>query len=276
LLDVIRETGRCSTFREAADEARRFLSLPQPESPLPTFCFRQAPTGSPLAARRLFAIARPIKGTLAEQYLQHRGITALHDTASLQFHPRCYYRPDEESPTEIWPALIAAVTDLHGLITGTHRTWLDPNGFNPSTLGKASIARPRKAMGNLLGHAVRFGIAKDVVAAGEGIETILSLRCALPSMPMVAALSAAHLAAFAFPPELRKLYVARDNDAAGRRAASVLVERAEGAGIDVSVLAPLRGDFNEDLRAFGLEALRIALLVQAPMRDLSRYFEMYA
>jgi hypothetical protein len=49
-------------------------------------------------------------------------------------------------------------------------------------------------MGGLLGHAVRFGAADDVLAAGEGIETMLSLRYALPAMPMAAALSANHLA----------------------------------------------------------------------------------
>ena len=37
------------------------------------------------------------------------------------------------------------------------------------------------------------------MAAGEGIETMLSLRCVMPDMPMVAALSAAHLAAILFP-----------------------------------------------------------------------------
>ena len=45
-------------------------------------------------------------------------------------------------------------------------------------------------MGELLGHAVRFGLPGDVMAAGEGIETILSLRQTLPRMPMAAALSA--------------------------------------------------------------------------------------
>ncbi len=40
-------------------------------------------------------------------------------------------------------------------------------------------------MGDLLGNAVRFGVADDVMAAGEGIETMLSLRCVLPHMPMV-------------------------------------------------------------------------------------------
>jgi hypothetical protein len=45
-------------------------------------------------------------------------------------------------------------------------------------------------MGGLLGHAVRFGAADDVLAVGEGIETMLSLRYALPVMSMTAALSA--------------------------------------------------------------------------------------
>jgi hypothetical protein len=31
-------------------------------------------------------------------------------------------------------------------------------------------------MGDLLGNTVRFGIADDILAAGEGIETALSLR----------------------------------------------------------------------------------------------------
>ena len=90
--------------------------------------------------------------------------------------------------------MIAAVTDLAGRITGAHRTWLEPDGF-----GKAPIDTPRRAMGDLLGNAVRFGAADDVLAAGEGIETMLSLRCVLPTMPMAAALSANHLAALSAP-----------------------------------------------------------------------------
>ena len=155
-------------------------------------------------------MAQPISGTLAKTYLRTRGITDLHGTGSLRFHPRCYYRPDEHSPTETWPAMIAAVTDLDGRITGAHRTWLAPDGS-----GKAPVDPPRKAMGDLLGHAVRFGDVRDVMAAGEGIETILSLRQALPTMPMVSALSAGHLAAILFPPHLRRLYIVRDNDPAG-------------------------------------------------------------
>ena len=90
--------------------------------------------------------------------------------------------------------MIAAVTDLDGKITGVHRTWLDRSGRD-----KAPIASPRRAMGELLGNGVRFGAPLDVMAAGEGIETVLSVRCLLPSMPMIAALSSAHLAAILFP-----------------------------------------------------------------------------
>ena len=182
-----------------------------------------APRGSPESARRLYAMSRPIAGTLAETYLRGRGIVTMAAGDPLRFHPRCYYRPDEDSPTETWPALIAAVTDLGGRITGAHRTWLDRSGQD-----KAPIDSPRRAMGHLLGHGVRFGVVDDVMAAGEGIETMLSLRTILPSLPMVAALSANHLAALLFPPTLRRLYVARDRDPAGDAAMASLHHRADG------------------------------------------------
>jgi hypothetical protein len=73
----------------------------------------------------------------------------------------------------------------------------------------------------------RFGAAYDVLGAGEGIETMLSLRCALPRLPMVAALSANHLTALALPSGLRRVYIALDNDGAGRRAAEALSARAK-------------------------------------------------
>jgi hypothetical protein len=49
---------------------------------------------------------------------------------------------------------------------------------------------------------------------------------------MAAALSANHLAAQILPPALRRLYIARDNDATGRHAAMRLRDRARAAGIE--------------------------------------------
>ena len=267
LLDVIRETRGLVDFKDVAEEARTFLSLPHPE-PERQSSPRQAPapTGSPEAARRLFAMSQAIPGTVVESYFRQRGITALHETGSLRFHPRCYYRPDEHSPTESWPAMIASVTDLGGRITGAHRTWLARDGG-----GKAPVGTPRRAMGDLLGHAVRFGVAHDVMAAGEGIETILSLRMAAPRMPMVAALSAAHLAAILFPAALRRLYIVRDDDPAGDGARDSLVERANAVGIEAIVLSPTLGDFNEDLRLFGIVSLWANIRVQLAPEDVARF-----
>jgi hypothetical protein len=147
LLDVIRESCGLATFRDVADEARRFLSLPRAESLLtPTRVRTSVPAGSQEAARRLFAMSQPIGSTLAEAYLGGRAITSLSGATALRFHPRCYYWPDEHSPTEIWPAMIACVTDLDGRQTGAHRTWLAPDGS-----GKAPVETPRRAMGDLLG-----------------------------------------------------------------------------------------------------------------------------
>jgi hypothetical protein len=221
-------------------------------------------------------MSKPIERTAVEAYLRRRGITTLHGTGSLRFHPHCYYRPDEHSPTETWPAMIAAVTNLSGHVTGAHRTWLDPDGFNEATLGKAPIGTPRRAMGDLLGHAVRFGIAGEVLAAGEGIETMLSLRCVLPGMPIVAALSAAHLSAILFPDMLRRLYIARDNDPAGDGAMATLIDRAEADGIEALVLSPRLGDFNEDLRLLGIDSLRAAIRGQIAAQDVARFMELAA
>jgi hypothetical protein len=266
LLDVIRESCSLADFRDVAIEARRFLSLPKAE-PEPDHERRP----SPESARRLFAMAQPITSTVVEAYLRKRGITALHGTGSLRFHPCCYYRPDRHSPTETWPAMIAAVTDLDGKITGAHRTWLDPSGRD-----KAAVETPRRAMGNLLGNAVRFDVAHNVLAAGEGVETMLSLRCVMPTMPMMAALSAAHLAAIRFPATLRRLYIARDDDPAGDGAMASLIDRATEGGIEAIALSPRLGDFNEDLRTLGIDALRAALRVQIAPEDVARFMELAA
>lgn len=266
LLDVIRESLGLIDFRDVADEARRFLSLPRPEpDPQQKTYMTPAPTGSPEAARRLVAASQPIHGTLVETYLRHRSIDDLHDVGALRYHPRCYHRPDD-GPTQMWPAMIASVTDLGGLITGAHRTWLDPSGT-----GKAPLETPRKAMGSLFGNAVRFGLAHDVMAAGEGIETMLSLRMALPGMSMMAALSAAHLSAILLPETLRRLYIARDIDPAGNGAVSTLTARATAAGIVSIPLSPRLGDINEDLVAFGLEDLRAILRPQVHPADVERF-----
>ena len=267
LLDLIAAREHLTELRDILDEARRFLSLPHPErhDELAT----PAPTNSPEAARRLWAISKPTAGTTAEAYLRTRGLTALRDCTSLRFHARCFYRPDRDDDPHVrtaWPALIAAVTDLAGTITGVQRTWLDPAGSE-----KASVVTPRRAMGDLLGHGVRFGRAADTMAAGEGIETMLSLRQVAPNLPGVAALSAAHLAALILPPTCKRLYIAEDADVAGRNGADQLASRAEAAGVEALRLRPTLGDLNEDLVRLGTDALTLGLRTLFAPEDVGRF-----
>lgn len=187
---------------------------------------------------------------------------------ALRFHPRVWYRETEKAPLEAWPALLGAVTDPGGRITGIQRTWIDRH--RPD---KAPIADPRRALGRLLGNGVRFGAATDVLVAGEGIETMLALKSVLPVLPMIAALSANHLAALELSPALRRLYVVRDNDAAGLKAAKRLRERGEAVGIDVRALVPVLGDFNLDLRRLGPAAMLRHLIPQLAPADVGRFAE---
>lgn len=268
LLDLIAANKRLDSLAETLEEARHFLSLPAPE-PFHTAKRTPAPTGSPEAAWRLWAIARPIHGALAETYLRSRGITDLRNCGCLRFHPNCWYHADRDDlpgTPHAFPALIAAVRDNDGTLTGLHRTWLDP-----SNTSKANIATPRRAMGDLLGHGVRFGPSGAIMIAGEGIETMLSLRQILPTMPMIAALSAAHLAAVEFPPMLRRLYIARENDPAGRGAYNDLALRAQKAGVDALPLDSKLSDFNDDLRQFGRNAMRADVRVQLMPEDAEQF-----
>jgi hypothetical protein len=263
LLDLIALNRRHTSLRDTLDEARAFLNEP---SRLTRPSQQTQPRNGRDAAQRLFAASRPVPGTLAETYLRSRGITVPLRFPALHFHPNCYYRAREDAPLETWPALIAAVTDLSGNITGVHRTWLARDGS-----AKAPIDDPRRALGELLGNAVRFGAVHDVLAAGEGIETMLSLKSLLPDMPMVAALSAAHLAALWLPQTLSRLYVAVDNDPAGRWAAMRLTTRAREAQIETRLLLPDGDDWNTALRNTAFPELLKNLLAHLAGDDAVRF-----
>jgi len=161
--------------------------------------------------------------------------------------------------------MIAAVTDGAGVLQGVRRTWLAPDGQD-----KATVKTQRRAMGHILGNAVRLTPHDDILVVGEGIETMLSLIEAVPGLPVWAALSSGHLGAVLLPEGVQRLYIAIDRDPAGQRAAERLSARALDAGIECHVMEPRLGDFNDDLRAHGAEALRQHLAGQIRPEDRQR------
>ena len=155
LLDLIARKRNLDRLGDVLDEARAFLSLPRPERECAIVDAARSAADRPRPPAACSAPAARFIGTPAEAYLRARGITGASRWPSLRYHPSVYYRAHEDAPREIWPALLAAVTDLDGRITGLHRTWLDPHHS-----GKAPLADPRRALGHLLGNGVRFGVCQ--------------------------------------------------------------------------------------------------------------------
>ena len=247
LLDLIRIASGAGSLRAALAEARAFLSLPPAALDGGSDSYDRTE-----AARRLWQRCRAIDGTRAEAYLRARAIHRCRFPA-LRFHPALFYR--DGGGMRRLPALVAAVTGADGSVTGVHRTWLDP-----SRPDKATVARPRKALGRVHGFAVRFGApASGTLLVGEGIETVLSLVTAMPDTVAAAALSAGSLGAFAPPAGLTRLVIARDNDPDGERAAERLARRCARVGVATHVLVPEGEDFNDDLLALGPAALAARL-----------------
>ena len=249
LLDIIAAGEGSPPFPEVLDAARAFLGQ--------TVCRGQAnprPGRQGGRARSTETIARDIHrrshdaaNTLAERYLRGR-LFAGPIPYSLRYDPRCFYASGADGgPAEKWPAMIGAVTDLGGRLTGIHRTWLRKDGR-----GKAPVAEPKKTLGSINGHGVRFGSAGEAMFAGEGIETMLPVHMLDPDVCVVAATSSEHLAALILPAGLRRLYIVRDRDAAGMGAAATLGSRGEQAGVAVRMFDPVENDLNDDLASIGI------------------------
>ena len=248
LLDLIRHRSRAPTLRAALDEASAFLALPAAPAAGEGDRYDAAE-----AARRLWRRCRAIDGTHAERYLHARGLARCR-FAALRFYSELRYR--EGSTVRRLPALVAAVTGDDGAVTGVQRTWLDAR--SPA---RAGVATPRKALGRVYGLAVRFGRPADGASllVGEGIETVLSVVTAMPDITAAAALSAGSLGAFAPPPGVARLVIARDNDIEGEQAAMRLARRCARAGVPACVVVPEGGDFNDDLVTLGPAALAARL-----------------
>lgn len=185
--------------------------------------------------------SRPIRGTVAETYLRHRGISCdLPET--LRFHPDCWHPSSQRLP-----AMVALVEGLER--AAIHRTYLRPDGRGKSGMD------PAKAMqGRTQGGAVRLSRANGPLVVAEGIETALSLLCGLLHEPATVwgALSAPGMAALRLPGRPHLLTVAPDGDVAGREAAHKLAARADVLGWSVSLLsAPEGRDWNDILQANG-------------------------
>lgn len=261
LIDLLHERLGSVTLKETLREARTFLGeAPCPAVPRDTQTREQPDAASSkriARARKLFAAGKTVLGTLAATYLQGRGIIRL--GPALRYHPHVFLRhgADDADPPQRAPALLAKITDNRGQITGCGRFYLDP-----STGGLAEIESPKRILGQLHGNAIRFwsGPSRADLIVGEGLENTLSVGAALSEFNLASCLTATHLGLFIPPLGIKRIWIARDNDEAGRYASKRLRNQLESLGISCGDLVPNMDDFNDDLRAFGRDALRRSLL----------------
>ena len=203
--------------------------------------------------------ATPAAGSLAERYLQSRGIT-LPPPASIRFLPR--QRNWSDGGT--YPAMISLVQRVPGdedpdaspsavplIDAGAHFTFLQGRGPDGPVV-KAPTDACKLTLGQLRHGGVWLTPVETIgeqLAVAEGIETALSVM-QITKLPTVAALSAAGMRSLRWPPQVRRLWIAADNDAVGLKAADVLLERALRAGLRAHIKIPAGGknDFNDLLR----------------------------
>ena len=261
LIDLLHAKLGSTSFKETLTEAQHFLgSTPISADPAPRRTMKSPAASNSsrmMSARKLFAAGKPVLGTAAAAYLHQRGIARF--GPALRYHPRVYFRSADTGPDQprYAPALLAKITDNQGNITGCARTYLDP------TIGRiADLRNPKRILGQLHGNAVRFwsGSKPADLIVGEGLESTLSVGTALPELNLASCLTATHLSLFIPPSVIKRIWIARDNDVAGERAAQTLASKLGSSGIECRHLVPLLGDFNEDLLAFGKGGLRKVLL----------------
>ena len=203
--------------------------------------------------------AQPAAGSLVETYMQSRGIT-LPPPASIRFLPR--QRNWNDGGT--YPAMISLVQRVPGdedhaalecgvplIDAGAHFTFLqgrEPDG----PVVKAPTDACKLTLGQLRHGGVWLTPVETIgeqLAVAEGIETALSVM-QITKLPTVAALSAAGMRSLRWLPQVRRLWIAADNDQVGLKAAKVLLERAVRAGLraDIKIPAGGKNDFNDLLR----------------------------
>jgi putative DNA primase/helicase len=160
----------------------------------------------------------PIYNTIAEEYLQRRGIT-------LTPPALCHYKG----------AMIAAVTQPSGAITAIQKT-----PINPDTLKRGD----RWTKGPLGTGAVRLGAAQRMMGIAEGTETALSAMM-LTGMSVWASLGKGRLHNVELPPFVESVHIFADNDDwdAARRAAQAQADL--GRTVKIQRPPPEHKDFND-------------------------------
>lgn len=193
-------------------------------------------------AKRLWDASVPIRGTLAEAYLQRRAIN-MH-SEQLRFHPHAQLGSKAEA--RYFPALLAAIGDERGIVA-VHRTFLDEK-----TGWKADIRDPKRLLGRPGTGAVRLQPAGETLGLAEGVETAMSASERL-GFPVWAVVGNERFGMVSIPAIVRRLVILPDPDNGGRRAWQLAAQRSRVAkSIELMLPPQAASDGKEDWNAIAM------------------------
>lgn len=220
-------------FGACRDFVRERLGLsaqvgPKPNEALSRRLARKPSDSSGLALRLWREAREPAESPVA-RYLARRGLDLVPGVhGALRYHPNCPFAGDRT------PAIVALVRNVvTNQPQATHRTALSHDGQKVEVNGK-----DRLALGSIRGGAVKLTPDEEVTTClgiGEGIETTLSLQ-GLPEFghtPVWSLLNAGGITSFPVLPGIECLWIAVDDDPAGRGASELCADRWHRAGREV-------------------------------------------
>lgn len=199
------------------------------------------------AARKFFAEGVPIAGTDAEVYLLARGITMpIPDTSYVRFGMVPSW---QNKATGEWgrkrPAVICGAQDGTGAVVGIQRIFFKNDD---ARLGKKDC---KLSLGTVQGSALRLAPAEPVIILAEGPEDGLSIAQEGPGMPVWVPFGTSMMPGVQFPPIVRKVIIAGQNNTAGRIAVNKAAISISDRGLEVGFAwpDPQHDDWNDQLRA---------------------------
>lgn len=231
------------SLSEAMKKVEAWLGLEAAQAeraprPVPVLKPKVDPAVAYQRLREVWQASVPLKGSVAEKYLEGRGIWAENMPTSLRAHPGLpYVHGKERTFYGKFPCLLAPIRNLDKALVSIHRTFLALDGK------KAPVPDAKKMMSqhlDLKGCAIQlYPATGDTLGLAEGIETAVAAHC-ISRMPVWSCVSATLMEQVEVPKNIKRVVIWADRDVSerGLEAATKLADRLEAQGLAVEVYFP--------------------------------------
>lgn len=190
--------------------------------------------------QRMWGGARPMD-PLISAYFATRKTPDIELSEMLRLNPQTPYVAD--SGVTYHPAIVMPVSRVDDgklKVVALHRIYVEEHADGRVT--KAAVKSAKKIMpwGDLEGAAIRlFKATGDVLAVGEGVETMLSIHT-MTGLPTWSCVTAWGLETLQIPDSVNTILIAADYDVSGRGqlSAKKLADRVEAAGKTAIIMSP--------------------------------------